>query len=103
MIARYLPRTPLVHYPALDKICGARILVKHENQQLTGAFKARGGINLVSQLSAAQRAHGIISASTGNHGQSIAYAARLFDARAIIVVPEKANPSKVAAMQDLGA
>lgn len=103
MIARYLPRTPLVHYPALDKICGARILVKHENQQLTGAFKVRGGINLVSQLSAAQRAHGIISASTGNHGQSIAYAARLFDARAVIVVPEKANPSKVAAMQDLGA
>jgi len=103
MIARYLPRTPLVHYPALDKICGARILVKHENQQMTGAFKVRGGINLVSQLSADQRAHGIISASTGNHGQSIAYAAKLFDARAVIVVPKKANPSKVAAMQDLGA
>jgi len=103
MIARFLPRTPLVHYPALDKICGARILVKHENQQLTGAFKVRGGINLVSQLSADQRAHGIISASTGNHGQSIAYAAKLFDARAVIVVPKKANPSKVAAMQDLGA
>ena len=102
-IARYLPRTPLVHYPALDRICGARILVKHENQQLTGAFKVRGGINLVSQLSADQRAHGIISASTGNHGQSIAFAAKLFDVRAIIVVPEKANPSKVVAMQDLGA
>ena len=50
-VARYLPRTPLVHYPALDKICGSRILVKHENQQLTGAFKVRGGINLMSQLS----------------------------------------------------
>ncbi len=47
-VSRYLPRTPLVHYPALDKICGTRVLVKHENQQLTGAFKVRGGINLIS-------------------------------------------------------
>ncbi len=102
-IARYLPQTPLGHYPALDRISGARILVKHENQQLTGAFKVRGGINLVSQLPAGERARGIITASTGNHGQSVAYAARLFDARALIVVPEKANPVKVAGMRDLGA
>ncbi len=102
-IARHLPQTPLVHYPALDQICGARILVKHENQQLTGAFKVRGGVNLVSQLSVDERTRGIITASTGNHGQSVAYAARLFDARALIVVPEKANPLKVAAMRDLGA
>ena len=46
-IARYLPRTPLAHYPGPDKLCGARILIKHKNQQLTGAFKVRGGINLL--------------------------------------------------------
>ncbi len=102
-VARHLPRTPLVHYPALDKMVGARVLVKHENHQLTGSFKVRGGVNLVSQLSADECARGVICASTGNHGQSVAYAARLFGGRAVIVVPEKANPLKVAAMQDLGA
>ena len=103
IIARYLPRTPLGNYPALDKLCGTRILVKHENQQLTGAFKVRGGINLISQLSAQERESGVITASTGNHGQSVAYAARLFHVRATIVAPENANPLKVAAMRDLGA
>ncbi len=102
-LARYLPRTALAHYPALDKICGARVLVKHENQQVTGAFKVRGGINLISQLPADERARGVITASTGNHGQSVAYAARLFGVRAVIVVPEESNSLKVAAMRDLGA
>ncbi|CAN5151112.1 threonine ammonia-lyase [soil metagenome] len=102
-LARYLPRTALVNYPALDKICGARVLVKHENQQLTGAFKVRGGINLISQLPVEERVRGVITASTGNHGQSVAYAARLFGVRAVIVVPEESNPLKVAAMRDLGA
>lgn len=102
-VARHLPRTPLVNYPALDKICGTRVLVKHENQQLTGAFKVRGGINLISQLSADERARSVITASTGNHGQSVAYAARLFGVRAVIVVPEGSNPLKVAAMRELGA
>src|SRR5713226_10656540 len=76
---------------------------KHENYQPVGAFKVRGGINLISQLSVDERARGVIAASTGNHGQSIAYAARLFGIRARIVVPEKANPGKVAAMQGMGA
>ncbi len=97
------PPKNLVHHPALDKIVGARVLVKHENHQLTGAFKVRGGINLVSQLTADERARGVVTASTGNHGQSVAYAARLFGARAMIVVPEESNPLKVAAMRDLGA
>jgi threonine dehydratase len=98
-----LPRTSLGRYPALDEVCGARILVKHENQQLTGAFKVRGGINLISQLSAEERERGVITASTGNHGQSIAYAASIFHVRATVVAPEKANPLKVSAMRDLGA
>jgi len=103
IIGRYLPRTPLSHYPALDKLCGTRILVKHENHQLTSAFKVRGGINLISQLSAEERERAVITASTGNHGQSIAYAAGLFGVRATIVAPEKSNPSKMDAMRDFGA
>src|SRR5207302_6573449 len=74
-----------------------------ENYQPVGAFKVRGGINLISQLSPQERERGVIAASTGNHGQSVAYAARLFGVRAIIVVPEKANPGKVAAMEGMGA
>jgi threonine dehydratase len=78
-------------------------LSKHENYQPVGAFKVRGGINLISQLSTDERTHGVIAASTGNHGQSVAYAARLFGVKARIVVPEGANPGKVAAMQGMGA
>ncbi len=63
----------------------------------------RGGINLISQLSSEERERGVIAASTGNHGQSVAYAARLFGVQAIIVVPENANPGKVAAMEGMGA
>jgi threonine dehydratase len=103
IIARYLPRTPLLRYPALDQLLGTRVLVKHENHQPIGAFKVRGGIHLMSQLSADERARGVIAASTGNHGQSVAYAAREFGVRATIVVPERANPLKVESMQNLGA
>jgi threonine dehydratase len=103
IIARDLPRTPLHHYPALDQLLDARVHIKHENHQPVGAFKVRGGINLLAQMSADERARGVIAASTGNHGQSVAYAARAFGARATIVAPERANPLKVAAMQNLGA
>jgi threonine dehydratase len=103
VVDQYLPRTPLHHYPALDDLLGACVYVKHENYQPIGAFKVRGGINLVSQLSPAERKAGVVTASTGNHGQSIAYAARLFGVAANIVVPEGANPVKVAAMQSHGA
>ncbi len=102
-IARYLSRTPLHHYPALDDIVGTQVWVKHENHQPIGAFKVRGGINLLSQLSEAERAAGVITASTGNHGQSVSYAARLFGVPATIVVPEDANPVKVEAMRSHGA
>ena len=68
-----------------------------------GAFKVRGGVNLVSQLPEDERRRGVITASTGNHGQSVAYAANLFGVRAIICVPEQANPVKVESMRALGA
>jgi threonine dehydratase len=94
-IAPYLRPTPLYRYPALDAMTGARVEVKHENHQPVGAFKVRGGVNLVSQLTADERRQGVIAASTGNHGQSVAYAADLFGVRAVICMPEQANPVKV--------
>jgi len=102
-VARYLPRTPLHHYPALDEAVGATVWVKHENYQPIGAFKVRGGINLMSQLPPGERASGVITASTGNHGQSVAYAAHLFGVAATIVVPADANAVKVEAMRSHGA
>ena len=102
-IRPYLARTPLHSYPAINELVGTTLFIKHENYQPVGAFKVRGGINLVSQMGPDERQRGIISASTGNHGQSVAYAARLFGVHAIIIVPEKANPGKVAAMEGMGA
>jgi threonine dehydratase len=102
-IAPYLRPTPLYGYGALDELLGAEVFVKHENHLPVGAFKVRGGVNLVSQLGEDERARGVTAASTGNHGQSIAYAARLFGVRATICVPEKANAVKVASMRALGA
>ena len=102
-IAPHLRPTPLYGYPALDQLLGAEIVVKHENHQPVGAFKVRGGVNLVSQLSMDERERGVIAASTGNHGQSIAYAGRLFGVPATICIPEGANPVKVASMRGLGA
>ncbi len=102
-IAPYLQPTALYRYPALDAVAGTRVWVKHENHQPVGAFKVRGGVNLISQLSDAERRRGVIAASTGNHGQSVAYAANLFGVRAVICMPERANPVKVESMQALGA
>jgi len=102
-IEAYLRPTPLYRYPALDALTGARLRVKHENHQPVGAFKVRGGVNLVSLLSEAERRQGVITASTGNHGQSVAYAADLFGVRAIVCMPEQANPVKVESVRALGA
>jgi len=102
-IRPYLSPTPLRRYPAIDRMVGTEVFVKHENHNPTGAFKVRGGVNLISRLSDRERQAGVIAASTGNHGQSVAYAARLFGVSAIICAPAAANPVKVEAMQDMGA
>ena len=102
-LAAHLPPTPLRRYPGLSALTGAETWVKHENFQPTGAFKVRGGVNLVSQLSEEERRRGVVAASTGNHGQSIAYAARLFDVSAVICAPTGSNRLKVASMEELGA
>jgi threonine dehydratase len=90
-------------YPLLNDLLGAEAFVKHENHNPTGAFKIRGGLNLVAQLTPDERARGVITASTGNHGQSIALAAKIYDVKAIICVPKGANPIKVASIRSYGA
>ena len=102
-IAPYLSRTPLLRHPLLDEATGLSIWVKHENHNPTCAFKVRGGVNLVGSLSAEERAKGIVTASTGNHGQSIALASRLYGVRCTVFVPAGNNPEKNAAMRAYGA
>jgi threonine dehydratase len=102
-IQPYLSRTPLYTYPSLNASTGLQLWVKHENHLPIGSFKVRGGVNLISQLSPAEREAGVIAASTGNHGQSVAYAANLFGVQATICVPENANPVKVDSMRHLRA
>ena len=103
VIQPHIYRTPLRRYPALSDLIGAEVWVKHENFQVAGSFKVRGGLNLVARTTEAERARGFISASTGNHGQSVAFAAGVYGSKATIVVPEGANPIKVSAMRALGA
>jgi threonine dehydratase len=102
-VYRFLRPTPLHHYAGLSQLLGAQVWVKHENHQPVGAFKVRGGLNYVAGLSAAERGAGLYTASTGNHGQSIAFAARAYGVCATVAMPEQANPDKVAAMRGLGA
>lgn len=102
-ISPYLRPTPMHSYPGINEIVGTEVYVKHENSQPIGAFKVRGGINLVALLSNEEKEKGVIGASTGNHGQSIAYAARIFGVKSTIVMPEKSNPGKVASIKSLGA
>src|SRR5438067_7577022 len=103
VVRRYLKPTPLYEWPALSQLLGCRYYLKHENHTPTTAFKVRGGIYLVSRLSDEQKKRGIIGCTTGNHGQSLAYACRVFGVRCVLVVPAKNNPDKVAAMRSLAA
>lgn len=102
-VYRFLKPTPLYHYPTLSELLGASVWVKHENHQPVGAFKVRGGLNLAANLTPEECLGGLFTASTGNHGQSIAFAGRAFGIKTIIAVPEGANPGKVSAMHGLGA
>jgi threonine dehydratase len=98
-----LKPSPLLKHALLDEALGLDVRVKHENHNPTCAFKIRGGLNLVAQLSPDDKRRGVISASTGNHGQSIAFAARIHGVRCRIVVPVGNNPEKNAAMRAMGA
>jgi threonine dehydratase len=95
--------TPLLRHPLLCQEIGCDIWVKHENHNPTGAFKVRGGLNLVATLDAAQKSRGVMTATTGNHGQSIALACLQHGVPCTIVVPIGNNPEKNAAMRAFGA
>ena len=102
-IAPHVPPTALMRHPLLDAESGLSIWVKHENHNPTCAFKVRGGLNLVASLTPAERARGIVTASTGNHGQSIGMASRLHGVACTVFVPDGNNPDKNAAMRAYGA
>jgi threonine dehydratase len=103
-IRPHLPKTPLVRVAKISELLECDYYAKLENLQPVGAFKVRGGVNLVGTASESERSAGLVSASTGNHGQSIAYAGRIFGARVIIYAPaERVNESKMQAMRELGA
>ena len=102
-IAPYFKPTPVQYSMGLSELLAAEVYIKHEEHLPLGAFKSRGGINLLADLSPEEKRRGLITSSTGNHGQSIASAGREFGVRVIIGLPENANPVKVAAMRSLGA
>ena len=95
--------SPLLYHPRLAEHLGAEVWVKHENHNPTGAFKVRGGLNLIARLPDDDRRRGVISATTGNHGQSIAFAARRAGVPCTLVVPRGNNPAKNASMRAWGA
>jgi threonine dehydratase len=102
-VRRHLPPTPMWAYPLLNAATGATVFVKHENTQPTGAFKVRGALTLLAALSPADRARGLVSYSTGNHAQAIAYASHVHATKCTIVMPAAADPDKAAAVESWGA
>ncbi|MFO6464845.1 threonine dehydratase [Jannaschia sp. KMU-145] len=104
LVHRTVPPSPQLRWPLLDRATGARVVVKHENANPTGAFKVRGGVTLIDWL---RRTHpespGIVTATRGNHGQSQARAAITAGLRAVVYVPEGNSPEKNAAMEAWGA
>jgi threonine dehydratase len=102
-VAMHVRPSPLMRHPLLDEETGLQIWVKHENHNPTCAFKVRGGLNLIAALSPEERSRGVVTASTGNHGQSIGFACRLHGVTCTVFVPTGNNPDKNAAMRAYGA
>ena len=104
LIRPHIRETPTYRWPLLEAGLGCELWLKHENHTPVGAFKIRGGLVYMDELKRAQpEVRGVIAATTGNHGQSIAFAAKLNGLRAVIVVPHGNNPEKNNAMRSLGA
>ena len=103
ILDRYLRPTPFYESVGLGHMLGLTLYIKYENHQPIGAFKVRGTLNKLVSLSREERDRGVVTASMGNHGQGVCYAARLLGVRATVVMPEKANPDKAEAMRNLGA
>ena len=102
-IRPYVLTTPVVESVTLTAESGSPVVLKCENLQHTGSFKARGALSKSLALTPDERKRGIVTASTGNHGAAVAYAARIVGTSALVFVPDNANPSKVATIERLGA
>lgn len=102
-IYKYLKPTPLIQYPLLSRELGCSAYIKHENHNPTGAFKVRGGLNLIGNLGEEEKRRGVVAATRGNHGQSVALASSIFGVRCLIAIPEGNNPEKNEAMEAFGA
>lgn len=102
-LAPFLDATPLRQYPTLDAELGLALSVKHENMQPTGSFKVRNGVSSITALTAAQRAVGVVAATTGNHGLGLSFAGRKLGVKVTICVPAGNNPEKNAALRAWGA
>jgi threonine dehydratase len=104
IVGAHVPRSPALRWPLLEQVTGTETWVKHENHNPTGTFKVRGGLAFVAHLLASQPGvPGLIGATRGNHGQSIAYAGAAHGLVVTIVVPEGNSPDKNAAMAGFGA
>ena len=102
-ISAFVYKTPFAFSPRLSEICGAKVWLKEENLQRTGAYKIRGAYNKIANLSSGELVKGVVAASAGNHAQGVAISAREFKTRAVIVMPESTPLLKVAGTKDLGA
>lgn len=103
-VYRHMPPTPQINWPLIDARCGCEVWVKHENHNPTGAFKVRGGLVYIENLKQREPGvAGIVSATRGNHGQSLAYACGIYGLRPVIVVPQGNSPDKNRAMEAMGA
>lgn len=101
-IAPYIVRTPLLRIPAMDEPLGCEVYLKFEGLQVMGAFKIRGAMNKALTLTPEQLQRGLVCASSGNHAQGVAYAAKALGTKASIVMPEDANPVKLAGVRAFG-
>ena len=102
-IGPHIRETYLEYSPHYSALSGANVYFKCENLQHTGSFKARGAVNKVLSLTKAERARGVVTASTGNHGAAVAYALRAVGAHGIVFVPDSADPAKLALIRQRGA
>ena len=102
-IRPYLSETPFIASPVLSDLTAARVYLKLENLQVTGSFKARGALNRMLALTDEEKSHGVVTASTGNHGTGVAHAAQRLGINALIFVPESASQVKIENIRRLGA
>lgn len=102
-IEPYIYKTPLLRFPVMDDILGCEVYIKHEGFQKTGSFKIRGATNKILSLTDEERAHGVVCSSSGNHAIGVACAAKALGIKATIVMPENANPAKLAGVREYGA